>query len=78
MLWDRALGYHYIPLPEVPYSNEVTNNENRNTIVERQEEIQKHQTQGHLQVTQSYHATDTSIDNNSNSHHPEIYNTVYH
>ncbi|KAH0534470.1 hypothetical protein KQX54_004232, partial [Cotesia glomerata] len=23
MLWDRALGYHYIPLPEVSYANEV-------------------------------------------------------
>nr|XP_046489103.1 uncharacterized protein LOC124222327 [Neodiprion pinetum] len=23
MIWDRALGYHYIPLPEVSYSNEV-------------------------------------------------------
>ncbi|XP_053596010.1 uncharacterized protein LOC128667986 [Microplitis demolitor] len=22
MLWDRALGYHYIPLPEVSYANE--------------------------------------------------------
>ncbi|XP_023290333.1 probable serine/threonine-protein kinase kinX [Orussus abietinus] len=22
MIWDRALGYHYIPLPKVPYSNE--------------------------------------------------------
>ena len=24
MLWDRALGYHYIPLPGVSYASEVT------------------------------------------------------
>jgi hypothetical protein len=24
MLWDNALGYHWIPLPVVKYSNEVT------------------------------------------------------
>jgi hypothetical protein len=23
MLWDNALGYHWIPLPVVKYSNEV-------------------------------------------------------
>jgi hypothetical protein len=26
MLWDRALGYYYILLPEVSYSNEVIYN----------------------------------------------------
>lgn len=26
LIWDESRGYHYIPLPEVSYSNEVTNN----------------------------------------------------
>jgi hypothetical protein len=25
MIWDRALGYYYMPLTEVQYSNEVCN-----------------------------------------------------
>lgn len=24
MIWDRALGYHYIPLRAIQYSNEVS------------------------------------------------------
>lgn len=26
MIWDRALGYHWIPLSGVHYANEVSNN----------------------------------------------------
>uniref|UniRef100_T1HX54 Uncharacterized protein n=1 Tax=Rhodnius prolixus TaxID=13249 RepID=T1HX54_RHOPR len=29
MLWDRALGYHWLPLPAVHYSNEITVAANR-------------------------------------------------
>ena len=80
MLWDRALGYHYIPLPEVSYSNEVTNNESyvRNNVnLETQEETREQQTQRYLQEPQALHPTGTPIDNNSNTPDLQFCETVH-
>ncbi|XP_024945050.1 uncharacterized protein LOC107272002 [Cephus cinctus] len=60
MLWDRALGYHYIPLPDVSYSNEVTTKSNP-----RQVPLDKRQQE----------SSDTILDTNSNTQLPEVMDT---
>lgn len=55
VLWDSALGYHYIPLPEVPFSNEVTNNQksdDANNLVDTNSNTQDVETFDTVQLSQ--------------------------
>jgi len=63
-LWDRFLGYYYIPLSEVSYMNEVTRNQ---CNLSRTAEVQDRQSEQH---------TDT-CDTNSNTQPDIITDTVH-
>lgn len=41
-LWDRFLGYYYIPLSEVSYMNEVTRNQCNLSRTEAQRQAQQY------------------------------------
>lgn len=64
-LWDRFLGYYYVPLSEVSYMNEVTSKQSHDTTI----------TAG----KQEQHTTppDSTRDTNSNTQPPDLTNTVH-
>lgn len=92
MLWDRALGYHYIPLPGVSYASEVNNicefDEHANSKKQQQQpheqassvnlesSSQEHQPQP-LALPETQRQTDTLIDTNSNTQEYLFRRTVH-
>ncbi|XP_078049556.1 protein unc13 homolog isoform X12 [Augochlora pura] len=71
LLWDRFLGYYYVPLSEVSYMNEVTSKQSYNassTVSPGQQEQQQQQQQQHINP-------DSMRDTNSNTQPPDITNT---
>lgn len=65
-LWDRFMGYYYIPLSEVSYMNEVTTKQPHNTSTTVSTGIQEQ----HISL-------DSMRDTNSNTQAPDITNTVH-
>ncbi|XP_076179213.1 protein unc-13 homolog A-like [Ptiloglossa arizonensis] len=64
-LWDRFLGYYYVPLSEVSYVNEVTSKQSYNTSATISTGKQE---QRHI-------SPDSMRDTNSNTQPPDITNT---
>nr|XP_034195908.1 protein unc-13 homolog B isoform X9 [Osmia lignaria] len=65
-LWDRFLGYYYVPLSEVSYMNEVTSKQSYNTsksTVSTGKQEQEQQQQQHISL-------DSMRDTNSNTQAP--------
>lgn len=63
-LWDRFLGYYYVPLSEVSYMNEVTSKQSHDTTITAGK--QEHTT-----------PPDSTRDTNSNTQPPDLTNTVH-
>ncbi|XP_015431968.1 PREDICTED: uncharacterized protein LOC107188226 [Dufourea novaeangliae] len=67
-LWDRFLGYYYVPLTEVSYMNEVTSKQSYNAPTTPGQQEQQQQQQQHI-------SPDSMPDTNSNTQLPDITNT---
>ncbi|XP_017881671.1 protein unc-13 homolog A-like [Ceratina calcarata] len=68
-LWDRFLGYYYVPLSEVSYMNEVTSKQSYNTSTD---------TVSAGKQEQQHISSDSMPDTNSNAQPlPDITNTVH-
>lgn len=65
-LWDRFLGYYYVPLSEVSYMNEVTSKQSHDTTITAGKQKQEHTT-----------PPDSTRDTNSNTQPPDLTNTVH-
>ncbi|CAK9825219.1 Phorbol ester/diacylglycerol-binding protein unc-13 [Anthophora retusa] len=70
-LWDRFLGYYYVPLSEVSYINEVTSKQSYNTTTGTVSTGKQEQQQ------QQHISPDSMRDTNSNTQQPDITNTVH-
>lgn len=68
-LWDRFLGYYYVPLSEVSYMNEVTSKQSYNTSTGTVS-TGKQEQQQHI-------SSDSMRDTNSNTQPPDIISTVH-
>ncbi|KOX76752.1 Phorbol ester/diacylglycerol-binding protein unc-13 [Melipona quadrifasciata] len=66
-LWDRFLGYYYVPLSEVSYMNEVTSKQSYNTSTG---------TVSTGKQEQQHISTDSMRDTNSNTQPPDTANTM--
>lgn len=66
-LWDRFLGYYYVPLSEVSYMNEVTSKQSYNTS----------STVSTGKQEQQHVSSDSTRDTNSNTQPPDITSTVH-
>ncbi|XP_017797575.1 PREDICTED: uncharacterized protein LOC108578708, partial [Habropoda laboriosa] len=69
-LWDRFLGYYYVPLSEVSYINEVTSKQSYNTTTGTVSTGKQEQ-----QQQQQHISLDSMRDTNSNTQQPDITNT---
>ncbi|XP_068986665.1 protein unc-13 homolog B isoform X8 [Bombus flavifrons] len=67
-LWDRFLGYYYVPLSEVSYMNEVTSKQSYNTSTGTVSTGKQEQQQQHI-------SSDSMRDTNSNTQPPDIIST---
>lgn len=65
-LWDRFLGYYYVPLSEVSYMNEVTSKQSHDTTITVSAGKQEYTT-----------PPDSTRDTNSNTQPPDLTNTVH-
>lgn len=73
-LWDRFLGYYYVPLSEVSYMNEVTSKQSYNTstsTVSTGKQERQEQQQQHISL-------DSMRDTNSNTQAPPDFTNTVH
>lgn len=66
-LWDRFLGYYYVPLSEVSYMNEVTSKQCHDTSI----------TVSAGKQEQEHTPPASTRDTNSNTQPPDLINTVH-